>query len=202
MVKLCDRLVEQKRTKWIGPIRDLLNDLKLIAETINIDTNSKDWPKLSNGLSRRLNEIRTSLLDGFKIKVTIEKLTSPKIVVDEIDKTNIKTFPRNTTLVTIERLSEQTENETRKEGQTCSDGSDLLRYSSDPPEQSTHENQTQNDTLLSCSHGSDVLGDLSECPDCGVIGASTENTSVILIELDGDHPQRSQNHEINEIMRA
>ena len=37
----------------------------MIAGAINSDTYSKDWPKLSNGLSRRLNEIRTSLLDGF-----------------------------------------------------------------------------------------------------------------------------------------
>ena len=54
VVKLCDGLAEQKRTEWIGPVRELLNELKMIAGAINIDTNSKDWPKLSNGLSRRL----------------------------------------------------------------------------------------------------------------------------------------------------
>ena len=106
VVKLCDDLVEQKRTKWIGPIRELLNDLKMIAGTINIDTNSKDWPKLSNGLSRRLNEIRTSLLDGFGIQVTIEKLKSDREVEDEIakdvvGKPLIHKYKRDTTLVII-----------------------------------------------------------------------------------------------------
>lgn len=60
VVKLYDVLVERKRTQWIGLVRDLLNELKVIAESINIDTNSKDWPKIGNGLTRRLNEIRTS----------------------------------------------------------------------------------------------------------------------------------------------
>ena len=108
VVKLCDALVEQKRTKWIGPIRELLNDLKMIAEAINIDTNSKDWPKLSNGLSRRLNEIRTSLLDGFSIEVNIEKLKSDREIEDEIAK-DVLGNPvvhkyKRYTLVTIKRL--------------------------------------------------------------------------------------------------
>lgn len=48
VVKLCDALVGQKRTKWNGTVRDLLNELKMIAEAINIHTDSRDWPKLSN----------------------------------------------------------------------------------------------------------------------------------------------------------
>jgi hypothetical protein len=106
VLKLCDALVEQKRIKWIDPIRDLLNHLKVIASVINIDTNSRDWPKLSNGLSRRLNEIRTSLLDGFGIEVTIEKLKSDREIEDEIEKDVvgnpvIHRYKRDTTLVTI-----------------------------------------------------------------------------------------------------
>ena len=106
--------MEQKRTKWIGPVRELLNDLKMIAEAINIDTNSKDWPKLSNGLSRRLNEIRTSLLDGFGIEVTIEKLKSDRDIEDEIakdvvGKSLIHKYKRDTTLVTIRRLGLESE---------------------------------------------------------------------------------------------
>ena len=117
VVKLCDGLAEQKRTEWIGPVRELLNELKMIAGAINIDTNSKDWPKLSNGLSRRLNEIRTSLLDGFGIQVTIEKLKSDRDIEDEIEKDIagkpvIHNYKRDTTLVKIIRLERTMEEET------------------------------------------------------------------------------------------
>ena len=55
---------------------------------------------------RRLNEIKTSLQDGFKIKVTIERLTVSRDVTDELDKNKVQTYKRNTRLVIIEILSQ------------------------------------------------------------------------------------------------
>lgn len=49
------------KTSWYGNASDLLTDLTAIANVENIDTKSFLWPKLPNGLSRRLNEVKTNL---------------------------------------------------------------------------------------------------------------------------------------------
>jgi hypothetical protein len=61
-------------------------------------------PKIPIQLSRRINEIRTSLLDGTRIEVTIERLTTPRNIIDEKDSSRTHTYKRDTTLVTIKRL--------------------------------------------------------------------------------------------------
>jgi hypothetical protein len=55
-------LVDTCDEDWIGTPTQLLNSLESIAkEMMNINTNSRSWPKSPNSLSRRLNEIRVNL---------------------------------------------------------------------------------------------------------------------------------------------
>ena len=51
------------REEWTGSSTELLTDLELVTAGLKIDTNSRSWPKSANVLSRRLNEIKTSLRD-------------------------------------------------------------------------------------------------------------------------------------------
>jgi hypothetical protein len=109
VLKLSENLAEQKRTKWIGTIANCRDIFRSIADANNIDTKSSSWPKISNQVSRRLNEIRTSLLDAFGIKITIEKLKCDREIQDEVEKDLqgkpvVYKYKRDTTLVTIIRL--------------------------------------------------------------------------------------------------
>ena len=45
--------------------------MEIVAQRLNINTRSKQWPKSPNYLSRRLNEVRTNLRE---VGVTIERL--------------------------------------------------------------------------------------------------------------------------------
>lgn len=61
---------------WEGSPQELLQILEPIAIDAKIDTMSRNWPKAPNYLSRRLNEIRSNLLEGLGIEFKIERVTS------------------------------------------------------------------------------------------------------------------------------
>jgi DNA polymerase-1 len=48
---------------WEGPATELLNKLENEAVTQRIDTKAKSWPKAPHILTRRLNEVKSNLLD-------------------------------------------------------------------------------------------------------------------------------------------
>jgi hypothetical protein len=50
------------RDEWSGTPTALLNNLNEVAETMNISTRVKDWPKRAHILTRRLNELAPSLM--------------------------------------------------------------------------------------------------------------------------------------------
>jgi hypothetical protein len=54
------------RQEWLGSASALLGELNSVAETeaLNIDIKNKYWPKFANVLSRRLNELVTTLKDA------------------------------------------------------------------------------------------------------------------------------------------
>ena len=59
--------------RWYrGTSSKLLMDLEIVAQRLNINTRSKQWPKSPNYLSRRLNEVRTNLRE---VGITIERFT-------------------------------------------------------------------------------------------------------------------------------
>ena len=142
-------------------------------------------PKIPIQLSRRINEIRTSLLDGTRIEVTIERLTTPRNIIDEKDSSRTHTYKRDTTLVTIKRLlrpvQEESESSLATSAQsqvknhenidkTCdaSTGCDASHNHNDKVEsQNKGENQAQNDSLRFCDAREATLGIPWVCPDCG-----------------------------------
>jgi hypothetical protein len=59
------------RQWYRGTFSGLLKDLETVAQRLNINTRSKQWPKSPNYLSRRLNEVKTNLRE---IGITIDRL--------------------------------------------------------------------------------------------------------------------------------
>ena len=75
IVKLCSQLEDSRQVEWFGSITEFSDKLKEIAELNKINTDSKLWPKATNSLSRSLNSIRSNLLEGLGIEVTISRVT-------------------------------------------------------------------------------------------------------------------------------
>lgn len=79
-----------QRSEWEGSPQELLDILEPIAieqklvdtkivrdgETANTVITDKNWPKIPNYVSRRLNQIRSNLLEGLGIQVDIERITT------------------------------------------------------------------------------------------------------------------------------
>jgi DNA-binding transcriptional MerR regulator len=64
---------EMEMTRWYrGTFSGLLKELEIVAQRLNINTRSKQWPKSPNYLSRRLNEVRTNLRE---VGITVERFT-------------------------------------------------------------------------------------------------------------------------------
>lgn len=62
-----------KGPEWTGTTSALLEELEKIATQLKINMKTKDWPKASNILSRRLNEVMTNLREvGIMIERTVE----------------------------------------------------------------------------------------------------------------------------------
>jgi hypothetical protein len=61
-----------------GSPLEILKVLEKFAQDRNISTDNKLWPKSPNALSRRLNQIRSNLLEGLEIEVTISRTTTTK----------------------------------------------------------------------------------------------------------------------------
>ena len=70
----------QGRDDWEGAPSDLLAELKKTAEHEHIDVKDKIWPKAPNAMSRRLNEVRSNLVDA-GIEVTMAHSTRRRIQI-------------------------------------------------------------------------------------------------------------------------
>jgi hypothetical protein len=77
-----------------GSPQEILEVLEAFAQTVKINTDNKLWPKSPNALSRRLNQIRSNLLEGLGIEVTINRTTTTK------DKNKV-----NTATIEIRKIS-------------------------------------------------------------------------------------------------
>lgn len=76
IVKLFDELSDSRKTEWYSSTAECLVKLNEIAEKSNIDTDSRSWPKLTNSFARSINRIRSNLLEGLGIDVSIARITS------------------------------------------------------------------------------------------------------------------------------
>jgi hypothetical protein len=71
-----------------GSPLEILEQLEVVAEQKKINTNHRLWPKSHNALTRRLNQIRSNLLEGLGIEVTIVRIT--KSVKGKVNTSSIK----------------------------------------------------------------------------------------------------------------
>jgi hypothetical protein len=59
----------------VGSPQEVLDAVESIAAENRINTNHKLWPKAANSVTKRLNQIRSNLLEGLGISVTIDRDT-------------------------------------------------------------------------------------------------------------------------------
>jgi hypothetical protein len=76
------KLMEEISEWGPKPPRELLETLKAIAQELSIDTKSKGaFPKQPNTLSRRLNEVKTSLREvGIVVEIATDSRTNTRTV--------------------------------------------------------------------------------------------------------------------------
>ena len=67
---------EEKKTCWISPTSRVLENLNKMAQTYNIDTSNKEWPKASNSLTKRLRPLLSNLREGLGIHVIMGRITT------------------------------------------------------------------------------------------------------------------------------
>jgi hypothetical protein len=89
---LCEELEEQKQSEWYGSSAECLKILNGVAARHEINTSSKSWPNAANWLTRSLNKIRSNLLEGLKIEITLRRLTK-----DE-------NYKKNTTTIKVRKM--------------------------------------------------------------------------------------------------
>ena len=67
---------EEKKTCWISPTSRVLENLNKMAQTYNIDTSNKEWPKASNSLTKKLRPLLPNLREGLGIHVVMGRITT------------------------------------------------------------------------------------------------------------------------------
>jgi hypothetical protein len=70
-----EEIQAKSRMSWEGQPAKLLEELEVVAQRYKVNTNHKSWPKEVRWLTRRLNQIRSNLLEGLGIEVQINRLT-------------------------------------------------------------------------------------------------------------------------------
>jgi hypothetical protein len=72
------RFIEEKQEFLKGSPLEILEQLEIFAHNNKIKTDHRLWPKAANSLTRRLNQIRSNLLEGLAIDVKITRVTDVK----------------------------------------------------------------------------------------------------------------------------
>ena len=76
IIKLFDELVDSNQIEWYSSTFECLAKLNEIADKNNINTDSRSWPKSTNSFSRSINRIRSNLLEGLEIDISIARITT------------------------------------------------------------------------------------------------------------------------------
>ncbi len=94
----------QKNPKgWTGKASELLEELETVAMEEKLNIASKDWPKRANTLSRRLNEIKTNLLEvGIVIGSGGARIITLSQVGQNIATTDIPSQPEDSSVDTVQ----------------------------------------------------------------------------------------------------
>jgi hypothetical protein len=137
IVKFCEeqQIENREQSSWEGSNPELLEQLQIVAGRNGIDTSQKKWPKATNSLTKRLNQIRSNLLEGLGICITMSRDNK-----------------KNTSIIRIERKppippeppedENQAQNEHKKIGGTLPCGGSISPIDKEPPTYNL-ENQAQ-----------------------------------------------------------
>lgn len=94
IVKLCDEI----SVDYYDSMSECLSKLLEVAERNSINTESRAWPKSANWLNRYLNKIRSNLLEGPKIEITVNRLTTDEEIAG-------KEYKKNTAMIKIRKIA-------------------------------------------------------------------------------------------------
>jgi hypothetical protein len=120
---------------------ELLRRLEIIAQNHGINTNHRSWPKEVRWLIRRLNQIRSNLLEGLGIDVRITRVTTNVKGKVNTSSTVIRKITPIPPITPVGRNHE--ENKEENTGDILSIGDILTRTDEITPVKSA-QNHTQN----------------------------------------------------------
>ncbi len=148
-------LFMEEHEEWEGQPRELLNELEQVAADNKINVLAKSWPKAANSLTRRLNELKTTLADL-------------GIIVGDTQKGIKRTIRIVKTVSTV--LPSETQKNVQKQGKQIDDKDDddgILKNSKSRVE--TPKNEGVGIICTNCrnrSHKGKYISDLWHCEDC------------------------------------
>ncbi len=95
------RFIEKHQKKWSGTPTELYSDLEAFARNEKINIQDKTWPKAANSLSRKLNDLKSTLA---ALGVIFERDKKDKrIITLYSDKTAQNAQPSNSDIENLER---------------------------------------------------------------------------------------------------
>ena len=137
VAKFCEeqQIENKEQSSWEGSNRELLEQLQTVADGNGINTSQKKWPKATNSLTKRLNQIRSNLLEGLGICITISRDNKKNISIIRIEKKPpIPPEPQ--------KDENQAQNEVQNIGGTLTCGGSIPPTGKEPPTYDL-ENQAQ-----------------------------------------------------------
>jgi hypothetical protein len=131
--------------KWIGSFSQLLLELEAKAASLNINVKDRSWPKSASYLSRKLNQIKTSLRE---VGITIDYYKDQRTRLKTIEICKVPSVP----------------SETQNQARIISDFSDdtntdrtAVSFGNNMPFEETKQNRAQNSTLNDTNDTNDTL---------------------------------------------
>jgi hypothetical protein len=146
----------ESKASWEGQPAKLLEELETVAQRHKVNTNHKSWPKDVRWLTRRLNQIRSNLLEGLEIEVQINRLSD----------TSKGRSKANTSSIVIRKMTPMSpmspieQNHARNEAQLLETFSRLDTNDSNDKNDSNQnaENHVQNTGIGDIGQIGDILG--------------------------------------------
>jgi hypothetical protein len=128
-----------------GSPLEILKILEALAGKHKISIDSKLWPKSPNALSRRLNQIRSNLLEGLEIEVIIKRTTTNK---DKKSKVNTATIEirKISPISPISPVKQNHEGNCDKTTGDISSTGDIIPPADKIPPVENHQNHAQKST--------------------------------------------------------
>ena len=143
-----------------GSPMEILDALEAFTQSHKISTDNKQWPKSPSALSRRLNQIRSNLLEGLGIEVTISRTTTGK------NKSKANTsYLKIRKIPPIPPMPPITENYEGNNSITAGDTStsgDIISPVNRMPPVQTSENHAQNSDIGAIGGNGGILPTLNE----------------------------------------